>query len=205
MRVVVLLALVVIVGCDAKPVASPAKPATVSPAKSSSAPMAPLAMSAPKAVGKEEVATEISNLEAKQAAAGRVRAELAPQFPIESARLTYDGTFPTIELKVTNKTDKVIGRAYFDALVTSPDRSDPWVRTTINYQSSDGLQPGESATWLLKAFADDWKKVPKDRDDVALKVVVSRLDDTTGVPLIAAEDFTESDEENLSDLRKAIE
>jgi hypothetical protein len=202
MRVIVLLALAVFVGCEAKPVASPGMPATGSSAKGSAAPMT---MAAPKPVDKAEVAAQISRLEAKQAAAERARAELAPQFPIESARFLYDDGSPSIELKVTNKTDKAIGRAYFDAIVTSPGRSEPWVRSTIHYQSSAGLQPGESATWLLKSFADDWQKVPKDRDDVAAKVAVYRLDDTTGAPLIAAEEFTELDEENLSDLRQAID
>lgn len=204
MRAVLLLVLPILIGCSENPVASSKPPAAgasaPAPAKGSS-----VAMSAPQPVDKARVEAHIRELVARQAAAERARAELAPQFPIEGARFFYDDATPSIELQVTNKTDKTISRAYFDASASSPGRPVPWVKTTINYPLPAGLEPGKSATWSFPVFADDWKQVPRDGEDVRLELAVYRLDDETGASLIAVDDFTELDHETLVDLLKATE
>ncbi len=90
-----------------------------------------------------------------------------------------------IEVAVTNGLDKAISRLFMQGTLATPGRSVPWLVEDFNYSVAGGLEPGESQSWSLKPnrFSGDWKKAPKDRDDVVFTVIVEDAYDAEGNPM----------------------
>ena len=113
---------------------------------------------------------------------------LLSRFFVERARFYYSkGGFmeeAVIDLSVRNNGDQAVSRAYFHGVLITPGRSIPWVKENFNYEIPGGLEPGESANWKLSPnMFGEWSKAPKDRDDMVLKVTVTRLDGPDGKPI----------------------
>ena len=90
-----------------------------------------------------------------------------------------------IELHVRNDTGRPISRAYFHAVAVSPGRSIPWVEDDFNYEIPGGLEPRESAAWtLVPNMFGEWSNLPRDRNDIQLRVDVVRLNDANGATMV---------------------
>lgn len=112
---------------------------------------------------------------------------------------------PVISLTVQNHTGYPISRAYFHGRLMSIGRSIPWVEDDFNYMIRGGIEPGETQTWNLgpNSFGP-WGSAPKDRNDLALEVVVKKLDGANGETLFDAE-FPAYKAERLVELEKLLQ
>lgn len=142
---------------------------------------------------------ELQTLEAKQSSAA-ASAELLGKFKINKSRLdTEEGL--TVEINATNGTTHPISAVYFNAIVTSPGRSVPWVSEPINFDIEGGIEPGESSTWRIDpGFLGSLEKTLKDRNDLVLTLTVRRLDGADGKPL-CSELLTPKETARLKELR----
>lgn len=155
----------------------------------------------------EQIASEIRELEAKEAAAEEAKKAIQA-FKIERSRFYFEksgfSTGPVIEISVINNTKAAISRAYFRGVLATPGRSVPWVEDDFNYEISGGLEPGESQTWKLSPnMFGAWSKAPRDRDDMVFTATVVRIDGADKEALINA-DFSESNVKRLRELRTKL-
>ncbi|WP_043309561.1 DUF6694 family lipoprotein [Pseudomonas sp. ML96] len=155
---------------------------------------------------KEQALQEIQELVNKQAAADLARAELA-KFSIQRSRFMLreqkymTRKQPVIALSVSNGTGKAISRAYFKGTIASPGRSIPWFSDVFNYEIPGGLEPGESAEWMLEPnMFSDWAKVDAPADAL-FTVEVVRLDGADKAALYDASGLSEREAERLGKLK----
>jgi hypothetical protein len=151
----------------------------------------------------EEIETEISNLQKKRSASETAE-EALTKFKVLRSRFYYQESSyrdtAIIELTVKNETTHPVSRAFFNAVLSSPGRSIPWVKESFNYQIAGGLEPGEEATWKLSPnMYGAWSKAPKDRDDMVLTVSTYRIDGADDEPIYDVE-FSERNQDRLNDL-----
>lgn len=154
---------------------------------------------------KEQAIIEISELEEKQRK-DKDAEKVLENFVISKSRLyKREESFtekPIIEMTVTNNTNRPIARAFFEGTVASPGRSVPWIEDTFNYQISGGIEPGETAEWVLapNRFSDWAKDVP---GDAILTLRVYKLEgpgyETDGGS------FTQADAERLETLKSSYQ
>ncbi|WP_336273105.1 DUF6694 family lipoprotein [Vreelandella indica] len=102
---------------------------------------------------REQAIRKLTRLEEKQAKAKSDQQQLA-RFSIDNARYymgksPYGAPEPVIDLEVTNNTDKVVSELSLRGIVTSPDRSQPWVDEQFYYVVPGGIEPGETLAWSL--------------------------------------------------------
>ena len=102
---------------------------------------------------REQAIRTLTRLEEKQAKAKSDQQQLA-RFSIDNARYymgksPYGAPEPVIDLEVTNNTDKVVSELSLRGIVTSPDRSQPWVDEQFYYVVPGGIEPGETLAWSL--------------------------------------------------------
>lgn len=115
-------------------------------------------------------------------------------FTVDRSRFSWnDSGFtsqPIIELTVTNGTESAVSRAYFKGVLATPGRSVPWVSESFNYRISGGIEPGETLEWSLSlSFQAGWQNAPKDRTDMILTIVPTRLDDAAGESLYNLDEY----------------
>lgn len=117
----------------------------------------------------------------------------------------YNMVKPNISLAIINNTNHAISRVYFDALLTSPNRSIPWVDTSFNYEINGGIEPGEGGEVTLSPnMFGEWSKPPQNRTDYILSLVTTRVDGANGEVLFDSE-FPDYQQELLSELLTSIE
>lgn len=102
---------------------------------------------------REQAIRTLRRLEEKQAKAASDQQQLA-RFTIDSARYyigasPYGAPEPVIDLEVTNSTDQAISELLLRGVLTSPDRSVPWVDESFYYVVPGGIEPGETLKWSL--------------------------------------------------------
>ncbi|WP_306448926.1 MULTISPECIES: DUF6694 family lipoprotein [unclassified Halomonas] len=102
---------------------------------------------------REQAIRTLRRLEEKQAQAASDQQQLA-RFTIDSARYyigasPYGAPEPVIDLEVTNGTDQAIAELLLRGVVTSSDRSVPWVDESFYYVVPSGIEPGETLEWSL--------------------------------------------------------
>lgn len=152
---------------------------------------------------REEAHQEIEELREQREAAMAAREKLEA-FEVERSRYymqerRFGGDQPIVEMTVTNGTDHAVSRAYFEGVVTVPDREVPFVDETFNYSISGGIEPGETQTWELAPNQfSEWGTVDY-RDDMVLTVETTRIDDANEDPLFEA-DWGERDQDRLDTL-----
>lgn len=155
---------------------------------------------------RQQALKEIQELETKKIAAESSRGELQ-KFQVIRSRFymqeqEYGGKQPIIELTVKNGSGKAVSRAYFEGTVASPGRSVPWHKDVFNYSIAGGIEPGEEANWTLAPNRfSDWGKVDVPADAV-FTVTVEQIDGADGKSLYSTMEFSENDNERLSDLKK---
>lgn len=153
---------------------------------------------------REQALREIQELREKRAKSSELAKELAA-FEVIRSRFSkepqrYGRDEPRIDLEVKNGTASAVSRAYFEGVIASPGRQVPWLKETFNYSISGGLEPGETARWVLAPNQfSEWGKVEAP-DDAILTVTVTRLDGPDGEPLFRAGQFTDRDERRLGQL-----
>jgi hypothetical protein len=109
---------------------------------------------------------------------------------------------PYILLAVKNGTQQAVSRAYFRGTIASPDRSIPWLTETFNYEISGGLEPGETAEWLLAPNQfGKWGNVDAPEDAV-FTVETIRLDGAKGDALFDSGSFDDEDAKRLANLQE---
>ena len=154
---------------------------------------------------REQALNEIKELEKKRLEAEQSREELK-KFEVVRSRFyvqerQYVGKQPIIELTVKNGTASPVSRAYFNGVISSPNRSVPWHKDDFNYGIKGGLEPGEEASWSLAPnMFSDWGKVDAPSDAI-FTVTVEKLDGPDGETLFSAKGFDEGDAKRLAELK----
>lgn len=157
---------------------------------------------------RERKLQQVSELVFQLQAASASR-EVLKKFEIGASRLTtVDIGFVErrqIHLEVTNRTDKTVSRAFFNAEVLTPGRDLPWVSTDFNYEIPGGLQAGESAVWVLSPnMFGDFARVPTDREDCVLVVACQKLEGANR-EAFANDDFDQDKAEQLRKLADDVQ
>ncbi|WP_231421717.1 DUF6694 family lipoprotein [Pseudomonas sp. Leaf59] len=156
---------------------------------------------------KDQALAEIQELISKKNKAESAKAQLQAftvgksRFYLESQKYISQKK-PFIELSVKNGTAQAVSRAYFKGTIASPGRSIPWFSDVFNYEIPGGLEPGETADWVLGPNPySDWGKVDAPADAV-FTVEVYRLDGANKTALYSSEGLTESNQKRLEALQK---
>jgi hypothetical protein len=144
----------------------------------------------------------------KQKSQAIADADSRKKFQINRSRFYYDKsgfmTEATIELAATNNTGQTITRFVLQGRLASPGRELPWVDAGISFVIDGGLETGESRTWhLTPNILSDWRKAPKNRDDMVLTVTVDELYDAQEKPIFGTQ-FTEEQEARLKLLESQL-
>lgn len=155
---------------------------------------------------REQAIRTLKRLEEKQAKAESDQQQLA-QFSINNARYYVDESpygvaEPVIDLEVTNGTDQVISELSLRGMITSPDRSTPWVDESFYYVVSGGIEPGETREWSLAPNRfGPWgdAQIPP---NATLAVTLEGLRGADKQPLWESPKLNESEVTRLERLRK---
>lgn len=149
---------------------------------------------------------ELEGLEAKLAKMDKAKDQLE-HFVVMDAFFSHEGQGlerrPIVELKVRNDTGQPVSRAYFTGIVGSPERATPWIKSGFNYEIPGGVEPGETASWVLELnpYGDWGTEVP---DLNYLKLEVVRLDGPTGKTLWELTELSPYERERLEQLRAEL-
>lgn len=108
-----------------------------------------------------------------------------------------------VGLKIRNKTEQTISQVYFHGTLTTPDRRKPWVEDEFNYNISPGLKTDAVVEWNFALLSPVWRDAPKDRDDLNLRVTVTRIDGENDEPIFDAltNRFSKDDANRLEKLK----
>lgn len=154
---------------------------------------------------KQQALNEIKELEQKKEASEKASLELNNFEVVRSRFYKREGRFstqPIIELTVSNKTNEAVSRVFFKGTLSSPNRSVPWLEETFNYQIAGGLEPGETAEWVLAPnMFSKWGSVESPEDTI-LTVEVERLDDAEGNEMFSTRGFSRRDADRLRMLKE---
>jgi hypothetical protein len=93
---------------------------------------------------------------------------------------------PVIEFGVFNAGKLPVSRIYFRAVLTTPNRSIPWVKGNFVEAFKGGLEPRERQQLTLQPPYGDWRDPQlKDLPDAELKVTVLNYEDANGAKVMA--------------------
>ncbi|MDQ7730090.1 hypothetical protein QT230_15765 [Halomonas sp. SpR8] len=154
---------------------------------------------------REQAMRTLKRLEEKRANAASDQQQLA-RFTIDDARYylsesPYGVLEPVIDIEVTNGTDKVISELLLRGVMTSSDRSAPWVDESFYYVVAGGIEPGEMLEWSLAPNRfGPWgnTQIP---DDAELTVSLEGLRDVNQKPLWDSPELTEHETAKLERLQ----
>lgn len=155
---------------------------------------------------REQAIRTLTRLEEKQTNAERDEQQLA-RFTIDNARFymstsPYGAPEPVIELEVTNGTDQAISELFLKGVVSSPDRSMPWVDESFYYVVAGGIEPGETMEWSLAPNRfGPWgnAQIPS---NAQLTVTLEGLRGADEEPLWDSPQLTDNESERLERLRE---
>ncbi len=109
----------------------------------------------------------------------------APVFKWKKNSYSFD---PSISFKLSNRSNNAISRFYMRGTVFTAGRSVPWVVENFNYSVPGGIEPKEEPTYTLTpGLAGEWSRVPQDRNDLSMQIVVTGADDAKGVSIARRE------------------
>lgn len=95
---------------------------------------------------------------------------------------------PVVEFAVFNGGKFPISRIYFRAVLTTPNRSIPWVQQIFVQTFKGGLEPREKQQLTIPPPSRDWYDPQlKDLPDAELKVVMLNFEDANGERMIAVD------------------
>ncbi|MGP9797858.1 DUF6694 family lipoprotein [Halomonas sp. 86] len=153
---------------------------------------------------RQQALSTLARLTEKQARAAKDR-EQRERFSIDNARYyisqsPYGTPEPALDIEVTNHTEQAVSQVFLRGVVTSADRSAPWIDETFYYVIAGGLEAGETAMWRLapnRFSAWGNTQIPS---DVSLTVTVEGLEDAQGNPLWDSPELSKSEVERLEHL-----
>ncbi|WP_340139686.1 DUF6694 family lipoprotein [Vreelandella zhanjiangensis] len=153
---------------------------------------------------REQAITTLARLTEKQTQAEKDR-EHRERFSIDSARYymsqsPYGTPEPAVDIEVTNNTEQAVSQVFLRGVVTSTERSVPWIDETFYYVIAGGLEAGETATWRLapnRFSAWGNTQIPS---NATLTVTVEGLKDAQGNPLWDSPALSESEAARLEHL-----
>lgn len=90
---------------------------------------------------------------------------------------------PDVEVEVTNEGISAISSVYFHVVLSSVDRSVPWLDGEIRSDVFGGVEPSETARWQINLGSITWDESPP---PLRLKLTPVRLDGHDGKPIIDA-------------------
>jgi hypothetical protein len=155
---------------------------------------------------REQALRTLTRLEEKQANAQRDKQQL-DRFTIDTARFyistsPYGAPEPVIDLEVTNGTDQAVSELLLKGIVTSADRSVPWVDESFYYVVPGGIEPGETLSWSLAPNRfGPWgnAQIPSNAE---LTVILEGLRGSENKALWDSPGLTESELARLEQLRE---
>ena len=155
---------------------------------------------------RDQAIRTLTRLEAKYANGVRDKEQLS-RFVIDEAKFyvsasPYGSPEPVIDLKVTNGTDQAVSGLFLRGVVTSADRSVPWVDESFYYIVPGGIEPGETLKWSLAPNRfGPWgdSKIPSGAE---LTVTLEGLRGSDDKALWNASGLTESEAARLERLRE---
>ncbi len=112
----------------------------------------------------------------------KMQAQLLKAFEVREAKFSLEKKFAVIKLTVHNGTKHTVAKAFFHVVLTTPDKSEPWLdKKNIMYTIPGEIEPDDTQTWILKFNLDrGWEKAPRDRDDLEFRATTTRIDDANG-------------------------
>lgn len=154
---------------------------------------------------REQAIRTLNRLEEKHADAVHDQQQLAG-FTIDEAQFYIgDSPFgtpePVIDLVVTNGTDQAVSELFLRGVVTSSDRTVPWVDDSFYYVVAGGIEPGETKEWSLAPNRfGPWGNalIPRDAE---LTLTLEGLRGANNEALWDAPMLTDSEMERLERLR----
>ncbi|WP_371860127.1 DUF6694 family lipoprotein [Halovibrio variabilis] len=158
-----------------------------------------------RARARDHAIRTLKRLENKHAQASSDQQQLA-RFSIDNARYymsesPYGALEPVIDLDVTNGTDQAISELFLRGVVTSPERTVPWVDETFYYVVAGGIEPGETRQWSLAPNRfGPWgnAQIP---DDAELTITLKALRGSDDQPLWDSPPLSEGETAKLERLR----
>jgi hypothetical protein len=113
---------------------------------------------------------------------------------VEVASATYywrrSGYFnkPVIEFSVYNGGKVPISRVYISGVLTTPNRSIPWVKQSFTINFKGGLEPRERKRMTFDSLTGEWSdKNLSDLTNAELKLAVTNFEDASGEKVIAVD------------------
>lgn len=131
---------------------------------------------------------EISETEARLHDVGSVLGSVEVSSPRYYWRRNGNFAQPVIELAVFNGSKSPITRIFFRSVLTTPNRSIPWVKQEFVQTFKGGLEPREKQQLTLQPRYGDWNDPQlKDLPNAELRVVVTNFEDANGDKVIAVD------------------
>jgi hypothetical protein len=95
---------------------------------------------------------------------------------------------PVIEFSIFNGSKTSISRVYLNGVLTTPNRSIPWVKQSFSRTFRGGLEPRERLQVTLDPNSGGWNdRQLKDVYNADLKIVVTNFEDANGQKAIAVD------------------
>jgi hypothetical protein len=131
---------------------------------------------------------ELAESEARLQNAGSALASVEVSSPQYYWRRSGYLEQPVIEFAVRNGGKFPISRIYFSGVLTTPNRSIPWVKQQFVQTIKGGLEPREKQHLTLQFSYGEWNNRQfKDLPNAELKVVVTNFEDANGERAIAVD------------------
>jgi hypothetical protein len=131
---------------------------------------------------------EISEAEARLQGSRNVLGSVEVNSPRYYWRQSGNFQQPVIEFSVRNSGQIPISRAYFNVVLTTPNRTIPWARQEFVQTFTGGLEPREKQDLTLQPRLSDWSD-PKLKylADAELKVTVVNFDDANSENMLVVD------------------
>jgi hypothetical protein len=130
--------------------------------------------------------TEISQIESRMRNADGVLAAVEVGSPTYYWRRSGYITKPVIEFTVYNGGKVPISRVFLGGVLTSPNRSIPWVNQGLTLSFKGGLEPREKKQMKFEPTSGEWAdKSLSDLTNPELKLTVINYEDASGEKVIA--------------------
>ena len=131
--------------------------------------------------------SEIAQSETRLQNSGDVLGAVEIGSPSYSWRRSGNFEQPAIEFSVRNSGKFPILRAYFRAVLTTPNRSIPWATQEFVQTFKGGLEPREKQQLTFRPQGDWNDKQLKDMPNAELKVTVVNFDNAIGEKMITVD------------------
>jgi len=129
---------------------------------------------------------EISEVDSRMQSAGGVLTVVEVESPTYYWRRSGYINKPVIEFSVYNGGKLPISRVYLSGVLTTPNRSIPWVKQSLTLSFKGGLEPREKRRMKFEPVNGEWTdRNLSDLTNAELKLTVTNFEDASGEKVMA--------------------